>query len=36
MDVAGTFVSQYANPFDIVLLEVGSATSKRTYESHLA
>ncbi|MGB3625537.1 MAG: site-specific integrase [Henriciella sp.] len=36
MDVAGTFVSQHANPVDAMLVELGSANSKRAYESRLA
>lgn len=36
MDVAGTFVSQHANPVDAMLVELGSPNSKRAYESRLA
>ena len=36
MDVAGTFVSQHANPVDAMLVELGSQNSKRAYESRLA
>lgn len=36
MDVAGTFVSQHANPIDAMLVELSSPNSKRAYESRLA
>lgn len=36
MDIAGTFVSQHANPVDAMLIELSSAHSRRVYESRLA
>ena len=36
MDLAGTFVSQHANPIDAMLVELASRHSKRAYESRLA